>query len=74
MICEQCASLPECPPEVHGAYGRACWLALGEGRPQPDCEGFVARAERYWPDRREWVPASRKRRRLLRRDKSGLAG
>jgi hypothetical protein len=61
MICERCALMPECPPEVRGPYGRACWLAFGEGRPEPDCKRFVARNDRYWPDRQEWSRARRVR-------------
>lgn len=53
MICEQCADLPVCPEEVRGAYARACWLAMGEEKPEPDCERFKER-DQYWRSRDEW--------------------
>jgi hypothetical protein len=65
MICEQCDSMLFCPPHIQGPYGRACWLAFGRNRPSPDCDRFVARAERYWvgpEDRRDWRRVKRQAR------------
>lgn len=60
MICEQCAALPVCPEEVKGAYARACWLALGNGGPEPDCGAYEER-DQYWRSRDEWRQVRAKR-------------